>query len=118
MTLLEKQTLFAQDFSKLIQYAASIGYQVTYGETERSKTQAEANAKAGKGIANSLHIIRLAGDLNLYKNGKYLDKSEDHRSLGVFWESLSTPEAKHRWGGRFTSRPDGNHYSIEHEGRA
>lgn len=118
MTLLEKQQIFTEDFAKLIQFAISKGYKVVIGEVERSKAQAEANAKSGAGIKNSLHLIRLAGDLHLFKDGKYLDKSEDHRELGVFWESLSTPEAKHRWGGRFTGRPDGNHYSIEHEGRA
>ena len=118
MTLLEKQQLFAKDFSKLIQFAVSKGYEVTFGETKRSRAQAEANAKAGTGIKNSLHIIGLAGDLNLYKGGEYLDKSEDHHELGVYWESLSIPDAKHRWGGRFIGRPDGNHYSIEHEGRA
>lgn len=118
MNLLEKQQLFAQSFSKLIQFAASKGFQVTIGEVERSKAQAAANVASGAGIKNSLHLIRLAGDLHLYKDGKYLDKSEDHRELGKFWEGLSTPEAKHRWGGRFISRPDGNQYSIEYEGRA
>ena len=118
MNLLEKQQVFAEDFAKLIQFAISKGFKCTFKEPIRSKEQAIANAKAGKGIVNSLHTIGLAVDLNLFKDGKYLDKSEDHRELGEFWESLYTPEAKHRWGGRFVGRPDGNHYSIEHEGRA
>ncbi len=118
MTLLEKRQLFTENLAKLIEYAINIGYKVSIGEVERSKAQAEANAKAGIGIKNSLHTLGLAVDLNLYKNGKYLENSEDHVELGKFWESLSTPEAKHRWGGRFISRRDGNHYSIEHEGRA
>jgi hypothetical protein len=118
MNLLEKQQIFAESFAKLIQFAISKGFKVVIGEVERSKAQAIANAKAGVGIKNSLHLIRLAGDLHLFKDGKYLDKSEDHRDLGKFWEGLSTPEAKHRWGGRFIGRPDGNHYSVEYEGRA
>lgn len=115
MTLLEKQQLFARQFANLITYAFSLGYDVTIGEVERSKEQAELNAKQGKGIKNSLHILRLAGDLHLFDDGHYLDKTEDHRQLGKYWESLSTDKVKFRWGGRFG---DGNHYSIEHEGRA
>ncbi len=114
MTLLEKQTLFAYRFSKLIQRAFDLGYEVTIGEVERSKLQAEANAKNGNGIKNSLHLIRLAGDLHLFKDDKYLDKTEDHKFLGEYWESLSDQDSKCCWGGRFG---DGNHYSIEHEGR-
>jgi len=56
-------------------------------------------------------VERLAVDLNLFRGGKWLDKSEDHKQLGDYWESLA-PDA--RWGGRFG---DGNHYSIEHGGR-
>lgn len=114
MELIRKQQLFAISFSKLIQFAISRGYQVTIGEVERTKDQALLNSKSGKGIKNSLHIIRLAGDLHLFQNGKYLNKSEDHKELGKYWESLSVPDAKHCWGGNFG---DGNHYSIEHEGR-
>lgn len=123
MTLLEKQKLFARRFAELISYAFGLGYEVTIGEVERSQAQAEENAKTGKGIRNSLHLLRLAGDLHLFKEGKYLDRSEDHKPLGEYWENFSTEEAKFRWGGNFKDakgnpKPDGNHYSIEHEGRA
>ncbi|HBJ0947911.1 TPA: M15 family metallopeptidase, partial [Escherichia coli] len=30
---------------------------------------------------------------------------------GEYWESLGGS-----WGGRFKSRPDGNHFSLEHNG--
>jgi len=113
MTLLEKQWLFAESFADLVKFAVSKGFKVSYGETERTKEQAAIYARLGKGIKNSLHLKRLAGDLNLYKDGKYLDETEDHRELGKFWESLTTPNAKHCWGGRFG---DGDHYSIEHNG--
>ena len=121
MNILEKRQLFAEHFAKLILYAVSLGYQVTMGEVERSKEQAAANARAGVGIKNSLHILGLAGDLNLFKNGKYFENSEDHAELGKFWQSLSTLEAPHCWGGLFKDskgrpKPDGNHYSIMHNG--
>ncbi len=110
MTLGEKQRLFPLMVAKLIVFAYEQGYELTFGEAQRSQAQADANAKSGKGISNSLHLKRLAIDLNLFKNGVYLTKSEDYTLLGEYWESIGGS-----WGGRF-SRPDGNHFSIEHEG--
>jgi hypothetical protein len=98
----------------LIAHAEISGYKLTFGEAWRSKEEAERLAKLGKGIKNSLHVDRLAIDLNLFKNGKFLTKTEDHKKLGEFWESLSTKEYTCYWGGRFG---DGNHYSIGHQGR-
>ena len=110
MTLREKQSKFAKMVAELIQHATSLGYEVTFGEAYRTPEQADLNAKKGSGIRNSLHTMRLAIDLNLYKNGVWLQKSEDHKQLGLFWEGLGGS-----WGGRF-SKPDGNHYSLSHDG--
>lgn len=120
MTLGDKQRLFAQLIAEFITWCFANGYEVTFGEAQRSKAQAEANAASGAGIANSLHLIRLAIDLNLFLDSKpgidddiYQPKSEAYLPLGVKWESM---HPLCRWGGRF-SRPDGNHFSLEHEGR-
>jgi hypothetical protein len=78
----------------LILYAYELGYEVTLGD---------AWATTGH-IDNSFHYKRLAIDLNLFKDGKYLTKTSDHRMLGEFWESIGGT-----WGGRF-KRKDGNHY--------
>lgn len=99
MTLREKQSKFALMVSKLIQWAYVQGYELTFGD---------AYARTGH-IPNSLHYSRLAIDLNLFKDGKWLDKTEDHMPLGEYWESMGGS-----WGGRFR---DGNHYSLEHDGR-
>ena len=111
MTLRQLQSLHVRLVAKLIEYATSQGYELTWGEAWRTPEQAEINAKKGVGIRNSLHMDRLAVDLNLFRDGHFLSASDDHRPLGEFWESLH-PLA--RWGGRFG---DGNHYSIEHNGR-
>lgn len=113
MTLGERQRVFTRLVGKLIEHAYSVGYELTFGETYRTPEQAALNAKAGTGIANSLHGMRLAIDLNLFKDGAYLSSSEDHRPLGEFWKTLH-PEC--RWGGDFKPRPDGNHYSLEYGG--
>ena len=71
---------------------------------------------------NSNHYIKLAADLNLFRGGKYLTRTEDHAESGRMWES------RHelcRWGGNWDKderagepgENDGNHYSLFHEGR-
>ena len=89
------------------------GYAAALNEVKRSSAQAQANAESGAGISNSLHLIGLAADVILYKNGVYQESSEAYRFMGDFWKSLG-PD--HCWGGDFTKPIDGNHFSIEHNG--
>lgn len=111
LRLLQRQFLFTRLVPQLLGRAHVLGYEVTFGEAYRTPAQAEANARAGTGIRNSLHVERLAIDLNLFKDGKYLTGSAAHEPLGVYWESLDELCC---WGGRFG---DGNHYSITYGGR-
>jgi hypothetical protein len=74
MTLRQKQSKFVEMVSLLIQFAKQMGYELTFGD---------AFAKDGH-IDNSNHYIRLAIDLNLFKNGRYLTSTESHRPLGEF----------------------------------
>lgn len=109
-TLRQKQSRFASMTCELIQHAFGLGYEVTLGEAERRREPSflyDAHVKAGS-HPNSLHFLRLALDLNLFKDGKYLSSTESHRPLGEYWESIGGT-----WGGRFG---DGNHYSLEHLG--
>lgn len=108
-TLGEKQRLFTKLLSDLIRWAYEHGYELTLGEAYRTPEQAALNAAKGTGIAKSLHTDRLAIDMNLFKDGQFLQTTDDHKPLGEYWESLGGT-----WGGRFK---DGNHYSLEHEGR-
>lgn len=114
-TLRQKQTRFAWLFAKLIVFANSAGYEITLGETFRTFEQAAANAVNGTGIANSLHCIRLAGDINLFRNGKYLKKTESYKILGDWWTSQATDCC---WGGDFKGKNagDAGHFSISHNG--
>lgn len=111
MTLREQQHLFAQLAAELIRKAAELGYEVTLGEAWRSPHEARRLAGTRRGIRRSLHCDRLAIDLNLFKDGEYLTSTEAHRALGEWWETV---HPLCRWGGRFN---DGNHYSLEWEGR-
>ena len=111
MTLRQKQSFFVTLVAELIQEASRQGFELTFGEAYRSPQEALRLAKLGAGIPNSLHTVRLAIDLNLFRDGKYLSSTESHRPLGEWWERQ---HPLCRWGGHFH---DGNHYSLEHEGR-
>lgn len=110
MTLSEAQQHFAQMVGQLLTWVYQNNFAVTLGEAWRTPEQAALNAKDGKGISDSLHIIRLAIDLNLFIQGAYVTDSADYQRLGLYWESLGGS-----WGGRF-SKPDGNHFSLMWKG--
>jgi len=85
----------------LILHAEVLGYRVTLGDAFR-------DPRVTYGEEKSLHRERLAIDLNLFLKGKFLQTTDDHEVLGIYWESIGGT-----WGGRFD---DGNHYSLAHGG--
>jgi len=94
MTLGQKQRKFSKMVALLILFAYEKGFEISLGD---------AYATTGH-INDSFHYKRLAIDLNLFKNGRYLTSTKAHEPLGLFWESIDGS-----WGGRFQ---DGNHYSL------
>ncbi len=112
MTLGDKQRLFSMLLAELVLWAYDEGYEITYGDFYRDpRVHGQVGSKQSYSSSASCHKSRLAGDLNLFKDGKYLTSTEDHRPLGEKWESMNE---LCRWGGHFN---DGNHYSFEHNGR-
>lgn len=121
MGLRNLQSKFTHMQSLLVQYAYANGSELTDGDAYRDPRLAKINSGlygliervtgkvewfARRGSKNSLHCIRLARDYNLFRHGRYLSKTEDHRELGRYWESL---HPLNRWGGRYG---DGNHYEM------
>ena len=96
MTLRQKQSKFAHKVGLLLIYIYSEGYEVTFGDAARMDRKGH--------IKNSKHYRRLAIDLNLFKNGRYLRKTSDHLKFGQYWKSIGGI-----WGGDFRNA-DGNHY--------
>lgn len=94
MSLQNQQSEFAKALGLLIIYAYSIGYELTFGDTYPGKF---------KHKEDSWHEKGLAIDLNAFKDSIYLQRTEDHDPLGIYWETLGGT-----WGGRWD---DGNHYS-------
>lgn len=109
-TLREKQSRFVKMLPFLIKKAEELGYDLTLGDAYRDpRSHGDLGIQKAYGKAYSNHKLRLALDLNLFKDGKFLSTTEDHRELGEFWKSIGGA-----WGGDFG---DGNHYALEHEGR-
>ena len=103
--LLEQQFSFTLNIGKLILWIYEQGYTATLGEGYDDD---------GTGhMQGSLHYKRLAQDINLFKDGVWLKGTEDHKRVGEAWKSL---HPLNRWGGDFRKK-DGNHYSMEFEGR-
>ena len=100
MGLVDKQNKFAGMVALLILYAQSLGYQITFGDAFR-------DPRVSYGHPKSTHRVRLAVDLNLFKDDVYLASDEDHAPLHDFWDSI---------GGSERIKRDANHYSLEHQG--
>jgi hypothetical protein len=114
VTLGEKQELFAELlFLKLIPFIYSEGYKIRAGDFFRDeRVHGSYGEKVGYASAKSLHKLKLAADLNLTLDGRYLIRTADHADFGRYWLSL---DPLCRWGG--SNGSDGNHYSFEHDGR-
>lgn len=98
MKLSEQRILFTSLISDLVREITERGFSCYFGD---------GVARDGH-IKNSFHYKGLAQDINLFKNGVYLTKTEDHAQFGEYWKQL---HPLCTWGGDFT-RKDGNHYSF------
>ena len=74
-TLNQKRLKFPLMVVKLIEKAHEMGFDVTFGDAYRDpRMHGEFGEKKGYGAPKSCHKLRLAIDLNLYKDGKYLEQ--------------------------------------------
>lgn len=109
-TLRQKQSRFVRMLNGLVDFAESRGYELTLGDGYRDpRVFGSFGERKGYGESYSCHKMRLAQDYNLFKNGTWLQTTEDFLPLGEWWEAMGGA-----WGGRFQ---DGNHFSLEYEGR-
>lgn len=99
----ELQEKFPLMLANLIIYIYEQGYTVRFGEGYDDDGVGHKK--------NSLHYIKLAIDLNLFKDGVWLDKGIEmekaHNLIHDKWDSL---------GGADRIMNDLNHYSLEYRG--
>lgn len=104
MTLGDAQRKFTLMIGKLILYIYDIGLEATLGEGYD-----DDNVGHMKG---SLHYIRLAQDLNIFKDGIWLSKGPDMEfwlnKIHDYWDSI---------GGGKRIKKDLNHFSMQWQGR-
>lgn len=118
MTRREQLDRFILCQGMLFDYARLRGIPTRQGDAFRTQAQAEANAAAGTGIANSEHRYSLAVDIWIDPTGKdpiytpaqlsaHPEVVAQYLDLGRFWEFLGET-----WGGRF-ARQDLCHFEIK-----
>ena len=118
MTLGDLQRLFSKLIAEHTLWLYEQGYECTEGDAYRDprahgkigEKKIDVNGKRVYGRRNSNHKRRLAKDINLFKDRRWLPQTSDHAASGAMWES------RHplcRWGGHYD---DGNHYSMEYKG--
>lgn len=102
MGLPNKQQEFTRMVGEFIRRAGEMpGYGLTLGHVWRdNETQQRYVDKKLSRTMKSKHCDRLAVDVNLFIDGKYIRDKEAYRPLGVIWEDLGGV-----WGGRFGVAP-------------
>ena len=111
MRLSQLQRAFTRMVADLIQYAYEAGYELSFGDAYRDpRVHGEVGEKKSYSSAYSLHKERLAVDLNLWVDGKYVSTSNHSAwdDLHNYWSSI---------GGAERIPKDANHFSIEYRGR-
>ena len=111
--MIYRQNEFLRDLAALIKRVQKKGWIVTGGELWRTRDQQQVYVITGKSrTMDSLHLKRLAIDLNFFKVSPEgtptltYDK-KDLQPIGDYWESLH-PE--NRWGGNWKSFVDTSHF--------
>ena len=103
MKLVNIQWEFLQDVVKLLSFIKDNDLIATGGELWRTVEQQRIYVKQGKSkTMNSLHLSRLAIDLNFFSDGNLI---ECPQMVGDYWESLNV---NNEWGGHWRFRDLGH----------
>lgn len=106
--LLELQWKFMRALPLLILKAHELGYECSCGDALRDeRVFGKVGERKGYGHPSSAHKVKLAFDLNLFKDGKYITDWTGHKELHDYWDTLGGAE-------RITGDP--NHYSFFYRG--
>jgi hypothetical protein len=109
MKLSEQQRIFSLNLAKLIQWIYDEGMECTMGEVLRTPEQQAIYLKSGASkTANSMHLQKLAADINLFVTGVYVTDKEHYKPLASYWKSLHPDNvAGYDWGW------DANHFEMK-----
>lgn len=109
--LVDTQAAFLLNVCSLVAHATAIGFDVTGGELWRTQEQQAVYRKTGKSKTdNSMHLQRLAIDLNFFMHGVWIQDKKQLQEFGDFWESMNP---KNRWGGNWVTFLDTPHFERQ-----
>jgi DNA-binding transcriptional ArsR family regulator len=109
MNLGQHQRIFVKHVLLLIQRAFDMRFEVTFGEVQRPLEMQQIYVNTGRSkTMNSMHLKKLAIDLNLFREGKICTR-EQIKPLGDYWESL---DPLNRWGGSWRGLVDSGKSSF------
>jgi len=104
--LSEQQIKFTQDICTLVLELKQRNIDVVFEEFKRTPEQQELYYKQGLSkTLLSAHINKLAGDISLFKDGKYTQEKEVYKIASEIWQALD----EHNISG-FTWGWDYNHF--------
>jgi len=114
LSLSDQQYEFAQDVHKLFGYLIEHPRVTKFSIGECWRQQEWQNILVEKGYSqtkNSRHLVKLAVDIYLWIDGEFIENKKENLEkvahIGEYWCSLG----KHnRWGGRYKSFCDLNHF--------
>jgi hypothetical protein len=108
----EARVNFTYALAQLVLKARDLGFEAAFAEGMDRVTTKDPTTDHMKG---SLHELGLAQDVDLYRNGVYIQATGGHALLGQWWEEYGVLMGwPLTWGGRFK---DGNHYSHKWGGK-
>lgn len=104
MSLVDEQAMFLLDMVSLIHHATVTGFVVTGGELQRPVEMQKLYVQTGRSkTMDSMHLKKLAIDLNFFKDGKLIQSRDELKELGDYWEGL---HPANRWGGNWRGLVD------------
>lgn len=113
-SVIKEQAAFLLDFCTLIKEAGRLDFIVTSGELLRTLEQQKIYVQTGRSkTMHSLHLRKLAGDLNFFLNGMWINGLYPNEAksvlqpVGSIWEAL---HPSNRWGGNFKGFVDAGHF--------
>ena len=108
MKLSDHQFEFLKDVVSLISYAMQKGFKLTFGEVYRTEYQQKWYVEKGySSTMKSMHLKRLAVDINFFLDDNICTLKPILEEVGMFWKSLSP---LNRWGGDWTKPYDPFHF--------
>ena len=108
MSLFYEQSEFSKDLHKLLGFLIDRNIKFSIGEVYRTRQQQNIYVATGLSQTwNSMHLKKLAVDLNIIIDNALTYSKKDLQFVGDYWTSLNS---KNRWGGNFHSFVDSGHF--------